>query len=74
MRRTVLGMTTPAEEPLNAAEEDPGVPPGAASDGVPTGDDEVRSDEAAAGMEVEQGRPDDPDSPAEVEVGLGPTD
>ena len=61
-------MSTP-EPPLDAAEEDPTVPPGSTSDGVPTAERTSASNGSAG-----SGQPDDSDPPDEVRVGMGPTD
>ena len=62
-------MTEPVQEPVNAAEEDPSVPPDAdvgtsTAHGVPSAT-EGRVDAAA---------PDEEDGDAEAQVGLGPAD
>jgi len=63
------GMTTPPQEPVNAAEEDPTVQPGGQSDahGVPTAQDPPVSEQVTD----EDDLPDD-ESEDEVQVGLGP--
>ena len=61
-------MTTPPEEPVNAAEEDPTVPPDETSDSHGVGSADGPS--VAAMISDEDDLPDE-DGP-EVEVGIGP--
>ena len=64
-------MTTPPQEPVNAAEEDPTVEAGAAPDthGVGTARDTPALRRVTEESDVEDGGPE-----TEVEVGLGPSD
>jgi len=64
-------MTTPPEEPVNAAEEDPTVTSGDSSDshGVASGDDVSVAGRLVTEDDLPERNEDD-----EVVVGLGPTD